>query len=59
MQCLPDNISQNFTPASVVHEVEVVLHLEEDDEGGHDLPDGEPRQRVLVAHHQQLKWRSI
>ena len=43
-----------YVPAGVVHEVEVVLHLEEDDERRHDLPDGEAGQRVLVAHDQQL-----
>ena len=38
----------------MIHEVEVVLHLEEDYKGGHDLPDGEAGQRVLVAHDKQL-----
>ena len=41
-------------PACMIHEVEVVLHLEEDDECGDDLPDGEAGERVLVAHDQQL-----
>ena len=41
-------------PACVIHEVKIVFHLEENDQGGHDLPYGEARQRVLVAHDKQL-----
>lgn len=36
------------------HHVEVVFGREQVDERGHDLPHGEPGERVLVAHHQQL-----
>ncbi len=38
-----------YVPAGMVHEVKVVLHLQERDERRDDLPDGEPGQGVLCS----------
>ena len=46
-----------YIHAGMVHEVEIVLQLEEEDECGDDLPVGEAGQRVLLARQQLVRLR--
>ena len=39
-------------PASIVHQLKIVLHFEQDNESWDDLSDGKSGQRVLIPHDQ-------